>query len=120
MATFTKTKLSGSTNGRGIAISNTATVGNTIHATGTSSSILDEIWLYAMNVHSSSVLLTVEFGGTTTTSDLIQTAVTSQSGLTLIVPGLILSGTGSAATTVTAFANTASKIEIFGFVNRIS
>lgn len=120
MATFTKTKLSGSTNGRGIAISNTATVGNTIHATGTSSSILDEIWLYAMNVHSSSVLLTVEFGGTTTTSDLIQTTVTSQSGLTLIVPGLILSGTGSAATTVTAFANTASKIEIFGFVNRIS
>lgn len=29
-------------------------------------------------------------------------------------------GTGSAATTVTAFASAASKIEIFGFVNRIT
>jgi hypothetical protein len=120
MATFTKTKLSGSTNGRGIAISNTATAGNTIHATGTSSSTLDEIWLYAMNVHSASVLLTIEFGGATTTSDLIQVPVSAQSGLTLVVPGLVLSGTGSAATTVAAFANTASKIEIFGFVNRIA
>lgn len=120
MATYSKVKLSGSTNGRGIAIANTATLGNTIHATGTSSTVLDEIWLYAMNVHSASVLLTVEFGGVTTTSDLIQTAVASQSGLVLIAPGLILSGTGAAATTVTAFANTASKIEIFGFVNRIA
>ena len=120
MATYSKIKLSGSTNGRGIAISNTATVGNTIHATGTSSATLDEVWLYAMNIHSSSVLLTVEFGGTNAASDLIQVAVGAQSGLVLVAPGLVLSGTGAAATTVTAYANTASKIEIFGFVNRIA
>jgi hypothetical protein len=121
VATFSKIKLSGSTNGRGIAITQTSTTGNTIHATGTSSSVLDELWLYAANVHSSAVTVTVEFGGTTTTSDLIQVSVpASPSGLVLLCPGLILSGTGSAATTVTAFAGTASKIEIFGFVNRIA
>lgn len=120
MASFTKVKLSGGTNGRGIAVAATATLGTTIHATGTSSSILDEIWLYAANIHSSAVTLTVEFGGATTTSDLIQVSVpATPSGLVLICPGLILSGTGSVATTVTAFAGTASKIEIFGFVNRI-
>lgn len=121
MATFSKIKLSGSTNGRGIAVAATATVGTTIHATGTSSSVLDEVWLYANNIHSSAVTLTVEFGGATTTSDLIQVSVgATPSGLVLICPGLILSGTGSAATTITAFAGTASKIEIFGFVNRIA
>jgi len=121
MATFSKQKLSGSTNGRGIAVAATATLGTTIHATGTSSSILDEIWLYVNNIHSSAVTLTIEYGGATVTSDLIQQSIAATpSGLVLICPGLILSGTGSAATTVTAFASVASKIEIFGFVNRIA
>ena len=121
MATFSKQKLSGSTNGRGIAVVATATLGTTIHATGTSATILDEIWLYANNIHSSAVTLTVEFGGATTTSDLIQLSIpATPSGLYLICGGLILSGTGSVATTITAFASVASKIELFGFVNRIT
>ena len=121
MATFSKQKLSGSTNGKGIAVVATATPGSTIHATGTSATILDEIWLYANNTHSAAATLTIEFGGTTITTDLIQNSLAvSPSGLVLIVPGLILSGTGSAATTITAFASVASKVEIFGFVNRIS
>lgn len=121
MATFSKQKLSGSTNGRGIAVAATATLGTTIHATGTSATILDEIWLYANNIDSVARTLTVEFGGATTTSDLIQISIpATPSGLYLVCAGLILSGTGSAATTVTAFATAASKIELFGFVNRIT
>lgn len=121
MATFSKQKLSGSTNGRGIAVAATATLGTTIHATGTSATILDEIWLYANNIHSSAVTLTVEFGGATTTSDLIQISIpATPSGLYLVCGGLILSGTGSAALTVSAFGSVASKIELFGFVNRIT
>ena len=121
MATISKQILSGSTNGTGITVANTATVGTTIHATGTSASILDEIWLYAVNIHSSAVTLTVEYGGVSTTKDLIQQSIAATpSGLVLVCAGLILRGTGSAATTVTAFANSASKIEIFGFVNRIA
>ena len=121
MATFSKQILSGSTNGRGIAVVATATTGTTIHATGISATTLDEVWLYANNVHSSAVTLTVEFGGTTITSDLIQQSIAATpSGLVLICAGLLLRGTGSAATTVTAYASVASKIEIFGFVNRIA
>ena len=121
MATFTKQKLSGSTNGRGIAVVATATVGTTIHATGTSATTFDELWLYAANIHSSAVTLTIELGGVTVTSDLIQQSIAATpSGLVLVCAGLILTGTGSAALTVSAFASVASKIEIFGFVNRIT
>ena len=121
MATFSKQKLSGSTNGRGIAVVATATLGTTIHATGTSATTIDELWLYANNIHSSAVTLTIELGGVTTTSDLIQQSIAATpSGLVLVCAGLILTGTGSAALTVSAFASVASKIEIFGFVNRIA
>jgi hypothetical protein len=115
MATFTKVKLSGSTNGRGIAVAATATLGTTIHAAHATA--LDELWLYAANIHSSAVTLTVELGGVTVTSDLIQQSIAATpSGLVLVCAGLILTG----SVNVTAFASVASKIEIFGFVNRIA
>ena len=61
MATFSKLKLSGSTNGRGIAVTATATLGTTIHTAHATA--LDEIWLYAANIDSTARILTVEFGG---------------------------------------------------------
>lgn len=120
MATFSKQLLSGSTNGRPIKVVATASTGTTIHATGTSASILDEVWLYAYNSHTSAVVLTIQFGGTSTPDDDIKISIPSQSGLTLIVPGLILRGTGSAATTVAAYAETANVITLSGYVNRIA
>ena len=121
MATFTKQKLSGSTNGKGISVVQTATVGTTIHATGTSATTIDELWLYAVNTHSSALTLTVELGGVAVASDLIQQSIAATpSGLVLVCAGLILTGTGAAALTVTAFCPTTAKIEIFGFVNRIT
>jgi hypothetical protein len=120
MATFSKVKLSGSTNGRGIKVAATATAGTTIHATGASSSILDELWLYAYNSDTAAIVLTIEFGGATAPDDNIKLSIPATSGLTLVVPGLILSGTGAAASTVAAFAGTTNKIVITGYVNRIS
>ena len=121
MATFTKKTLSNSTDGKAVLVAATATAGTLIHTGSTTVTTLDEVWLYANNIHSSAVTLTVEFGGTTATSDLIQLLIpATPSGLYVVVAGLILRGTGSAATTITAFAGTASKIEIFGFVNRIT
>ena len=116
MATFTKVKLSGSTNGRGIAVvSTTIGTGSTIHAAHATA--LDEIWLYVNNTHSSALVLTVEFGGTTSTTDYIQQSIAATpSGLVLVVAGLLLTG----STTITASTTTASKLEIFGFVNRIA
>lgn len=120
MATFSKQKLSGSTNGRGILVAATGTPGTTVHATGTSATIIDELWLYAHNTSGSGVKLTIEFGDTTSPNDLIEFTVAAESGLYLIVPGLILTGTGAAACTVRAFAATTNVINIFGYVNRIS
>ena len=120
MATFSKILLSGSTQGRGIKVSATSSPGTTIHATGTSSSVIDEVWLYAYNGHSSSVLTTIQFGNTTSPDDDIKITIPAQSGLVLVVPGFTLTGTGSAANTVRAFAATTNVITIHGYVNRIA
>jgi len=120
MATFTKTTLSGSTQGKAIKVAATASTGTTIHATGTSSSIIDEVWLYAYNSSASAVVLTIQYGGTTSVDNDIKLSIPATSGLTLVVPGLILTGTGSAANTVYAYAGTTNVITINGYVNRIS
>ena len=120
MATFSKIKLSESTTGRMVKVAATATAGTLIHATGTSSSIYDEVWLYAVNSDTTNRKLTIEFGGTTSPDDLIELTITAESGLVLVVPGLVLAGTGSAARTVTAFCATANVVSIGGYVNRIT
>jgi hypothetical protein len=120
MATYDKVLFSGSTGGRLIKVAATATTGTTIHATGTSATIEDEIWLYAVNSDTTARKLTIEFGGTTAPDDLIELTVAAESGLVLVVPGLVLVGTGAAARTVTAFAATANVISIGGYVNRIT
>lgn len=120
MATYSKVVLSASTNGRPIKVTATSSTGTTIHATGTSSSIVDEVWLYAVNTSASDVLTTVEYGGTTNPDDRIQISVPAQSGLFMLTPGLVLTGTGSAANTIRVYAASANVINIVGYVNRIS
>lgn len=120
MATFSKQILSGSTGGQPILVVATASTGTTIHSTGTSATVLDEIHLFAYNSDTAAITLTVQFGGTTSPNNDIKLSIPATSGLTYVVPGLILAGTGSAARTVAAFAGTASKIAISGYVNRIA
>lgn len=120
MATFSKQLLSGSTGGRMIKVAATATAGTTIHATGTSATTIDEIWLYAVNSDTTDRKLTIEYGGVSAPDDLIEFTVKAESGLYLVVPGLILTGDGAAARTVRAFAATANVVMIAGYVNRIT
>jgi hypothetical protein len=120
MATYSKVLLSGSTQGKAIKVAATASAGTTIHATGTSATIEDEIWLYAYNSSATAVVLTIQFGGTTAVDNDIKLSIPATSGLTLVVPGLILTGTGSAANTVAAYAATTNVITISGYVNRIT
>jgi hypothetical protein len=115
MATFSKLPLSGSANGKAIVVGETATPGNTIHTAQSGTSGLDEIWLYASNSGSATVKLTVEFGGTATENQ-IELNIPGESGLVLVVPGLVLNN----ALTVGAFAGTGAVISISGYVNRIS
>jgi uncharacterized membrane protein YjjP (DUF1212 family) len=118
-ATFSKLVLSGSTNGKAIKVAATATAGTTIHTAVSGSSNLDEIWLYAVNSSASSVKLTLEWGEATAPDGNIELTVTAESGLVLLVPGLILQGNASALT-VKAFAGTANVIVIHGYVNEIA
>lgn len=122
MATFSKRNLSGRTLGRGIKIDATGSPGTLLHEASTTVGVTDEIWLYAINTHTATVKLTVEFGGTTDPDDIIELSVLPESGLVLVVPGFILQGdnTGGVGPRVRAFAATANKISVFGYVNRIT
>lgn len=118
MANVAKRHLSGSSHGRGILVTATATAGTTIHTavTGTTDGTYDEVWLYAVNSSTAPVKLTIEFGGTTAPNDLIEYTVPAEDGLHLIVPGLPLRN----ASVVRAFAGTGSVIVVHGFVNKIT
>ena len=122
MATFTKVLLSGSSQGKAIKIAATTSGSNgtTLHATGTSSSVIDELWLYAYNSTSAAVGLTIQWGGITAVDNEYKLSIPATSGLTLVVPGLILTGDGTTATTTRAYAGTTNVITISGYVNRIS
>ena len=120
MATFTKVPFSAQTDGQPIKVVATASTGTTIHTTGTSATIFDEVWLYAYNSSTGAVLLTIQYGGTTSPDDDIKITIPSQSGLTLVVPGLILAGTGSVGNVVAAYAGTANVVTVSGYINRIS
>ena len=123
MTTFTKLALrpaGGATagDGLGILVVATTTAGTAIHTADTTPSTIDEVWLYAYNNHSSSILLTIEYGGVTAPKDVIKQTLTAQNGLVLVVAGLVVQGNATAKV-IRAFAATASQISIFGYVNRI-
>jgi hypothetical protein len=116
--TIYKRKLSGSTDGKAILISQTATAGNTIHTAvaGTTAGTFDEVWLYAYNGHTAAVVLTIEFGGATVPDQNIVLTIPNKAGLTLVVPGLILQN----GMVIKAFAATTNVITITGFVNTMT
>jgi hypothetical protein len=119
MATFSKIPLSGSTDGRGIHIDDDATPGKLIHEGSATATTVDELWLYAANYDSTDRKLTIEWGGATAGGDIMEFTVPSESGLFLVVPGLIIKGNATELE-VRAFAATTSAINIFGYVNRIT
>ncbi len=111
----TKNKLSGSTNGRGIKVVATSSVGTTIHTSVSGTSSWDEIWLYAYNGNTADVTLTIELGGTTVPDDNIILNIPFKQGRFLVVDGAILDN----GTVVTAFASVANVVVITGFINAI-
>jgi len=115
MSTIDKLILSGSTQGQPISVAATGTPGTTIHTTGISTTVIDEIWLYATNNDTVLRNLTVEYG-----SGNIQLVIPPQAGLSIVLTGLVLTGTGAAGNVVRAFASAANQIRIVGYVNRIT
>lgn len=119
MATFSKSILSGSTDGKAIKVAATSSPGTTIHTASTTTTTLHEVWLYAMNSDTVDRKLTVQWGGTASPDDEIEFTVKAENGLYLIVPGLILKGNATALV-VRAFAATTNVITVSGYVNVIA
>lgn len=119
MGLIAKLPLSGSLQGRPIQIQTTGSLGTQIHTTTTSSTIVDEIWLYATNIDTVSRNLTIEYGSTGS-NDRIEVAIPAKSGLSLVTAGSILTGTGVSGSLITAFASATSSINLIGYVNRIT
>lgn len=110
--TYTPLKLTGSTDGEGIPITAiTSGTAITIH-TAVTNPDFHEIFLWASNIHTGPVTLTIEFGaaafGKTVVID-----IPAKAGLFYVIPGLRLQG----SKIVKAFASVASKIGIFGHAN---
>lgn len=116
MATFSKTKLSGSTDGKQIKVVATSTPGTTIHTGVSGTTDYDEVWIYVTNNHSVALNLTIEWGGTTSPDDLIQMSIPALTGLYLLIPGLVIQNGGI----IRAFAGSANLISVSGWVNRIT
>jgi len=119
MATFAKTILSASTDGKPILVAATSTGGTLIHTGPTSTSVLHEIWLYAVNTSTSAVKLTIEWGDATAPNNNIEQTIGGESGLAIVVPGLPIKGNATPLT-IKAFAGTANVIAIHGYVHTIS
>ena len=115
--TFTKIKLSGSTDGLGILVDDDATAGKTIHEGPADTDQMDEVWIYAANYDTTDRKLTIEYG-TASAGGIIEQTITAEAGLTLVIPGLIIVGNGSPKV-IAAFAATTSAIQLFGYANRI-
>lgn len=117
MATFSKQKFSGSTDGLPIKVVNTVIASaDTIHTAVAGTTDFDEVWLYAVNNSSTAIKLTICWGGQTDVDHTIEFNVAGEEGLKCIIPGLILQN----AKVIKAFAGTANQITILGFVNRIT
>ena len=120
MATFTKTILSGSTDGKAVKVTGTGTGTTvTVHTASTTPATLHEIWIYANNTSATDVKLTLEWGTATAADGNIEYTVKAENGLYLVVPGLVLKGNATALT-VKAFAGTGDVILLTGYVNVIA
>jgi hypothetical protein len=115
-----KIPLSASVQGMGIKVAAIATPGTLIHTTGTGNTDLDELWVYAYNSNTVNETLTLEIGDATAPDHNLVNTIPPQQGDLLLIAGRILTGSGTVAATVRAFAADANRVILSGYVNRIT
>jgi len=119
MATYSKVKLSGSTDGRPIAVAAIATPGTTLHTGSGTATTYEEIWLWASNTaRNIDQTLVLEWGGTSASDQM--KLVIKPNETVLVAPGWLLKGNAGTALIIKAFTTTASKLNITGYVNSIA
>lgn len=118
MATYSRILLSGSTNGKMIQITQTATPGTLIHTGANGSTSFDEIYFWAVNVSTADTYLSVEWGGVLEPADHLVRLIPipAKSAPIPIATGQVLNN----SLVVRAFTPLgANVINIVGYVNRI-
>lgn len=119
MATYAKSVLSGSTDGKGVLVAATSSPGTTIHTGSSTAADLHEVWIWAVNSSASAVKLTIEWGEATAPNGNIELVITPEDGLTPMIPGLLIKGNATPLV-VKAFAGTTNVIVLHGYVNTIT
>ena len=114
MTTYTKSKLSASTNGKPVLVAATATAGTLIHTAVAGLTSYDEVWLWLVNNSAADCLVTIEYGDAVAGSN-IQYMVLARDGLKCVLPGTVLNN----GQTVRVFAAVTNVISAVGFVNNI-
>lgn len=119
MQNFIKKKLSGSTSGMPIKVAATATAGTLLHTARalTGAEQYDELWVAFTNTHTSSVDLTIEYGGVTDPDNLIVKALNlpPRSALRYVLDGYVIQN----GLIIRAFASTANVLLASGWVFEI-
>lgn len=118
MATYSRRLLSGSTSGKPIKVTGTATGSSvTVHTAIAGADVFDEVYLWVSNNSNAAATLTVEWGGTTDPDDLICKAysIPQNTPSVPIASGVPLNG----GLVIKAFAGTANVLCLTGYVNRI-
>jgi len=114
MSIYAPQLLSGSTDGLGVKVVATATLGTTIHTAVAGTDNIDEIRLYAINTSTAASKLTIEWGTATAADGNIEQIIQPEDGLILVIPRLRLQN----GLLVTAFAADANVILLLGDVDR--
>lgn len=118
MASYSRQLLSGSTNGKSVKVSATATPGTLIHTAIAGTAAFDEIYGWITNTSNAAVNLTVEFGGVTDPDNLLvkTLSIPANSPPIPILTGQVLQN----GLVVRMFASVADVLLATGYVNRIS
>lgn len=106
--------LSASDRGRPIAITATATPGTQVHAAGLTG--FEEVYLFATNRSPNTATITVEWGGTADADHIVESwAIPGNTPPYPIAVGQRIRG----GLVIAVFSNTASAINITGWVNKV-
>lgn len=105
---------SDSTDGKMVAITQTATAGNSLHDAITGTNHIDEVYIYGCNIHTAAVKVTFEIGGTAAANQMTYT-IPAADGYHLLIPGIRLQN----AANIAAFAGTTAVVNMIVLVNRI-
>lgn len=108
--------LSGSSYGKPILVTATATPGTLIHTATSVNTLRDILHLWFSNIHTADVDLTIEWGGVTDPTHLLMKAVSipAKSPPTQFVFGFPI----QMGLAIRGFASVASKIQIIGYLER--